>query len=485
MIERLILSRFRGIRKGAIKDMGKINLLVGPNNSGKTAILEALYWLSVSGRACGLDADTFSEIEVEDDIENDIDDIEEDIDDIEEDIDNIEKDIDDIEEDIDNIEKDMSRRSRMLRRSRDAFVPIEADLLGVSPCPRIWKRHGKLESWQEAPGYYTSNDAIYYEIPYLDKNEPLKEFQIIPQLIRGREDTERSVKTMLKTIGVFVLDNPEGLDNILDYYLPDLYPDEFSSDENVHRRFAFTWYPDFIHWRKSLGAWGAEGTVADANCVFFFDFHATDDPFNKDFWLAMRSIHGWRKELTQRLKSVLPDMGDFVVDIELNPTSPDLVQGSIENEEKGTIPIDDFGDGARHAFKVLSGLSVLADRCKDGREGIFLWEDPELFMHSKSLCRLVREVVEIVKDKPIQVFISTQSLETIAFFAKVLKGREKLQDTIRAFRMKLVDGELMTSRFKYSNLDAWLEHRLDLRFWDQTEVFVHYQVGESDPEDEE
>lgn len=58
MIERLILSRFRGIHKGVLKDMRKINLLVGPNNSGKTTILEALYWLSISDKRCRLRADT-------------------------------------------------------------------------------------------------------------------------------------------------------------------------------------------------------------------------------------------------------------------------------------------------------------------------------------------------------------------------------------------------------------------------------------------
>ena len=38
--------------------MRKINLLVGPNNSGKTTILEALYWLSISDKRCRLRADT-------------------------------------------------------------------------------------------------------------------------------------------------------------------------------------------------------------------------------------------------------------------------------------------------------------------------------------------------------------------------------------------------------------------------------------------
>ena len=441
MIERLILSRFRGIRKGVIKDMGKINLLVGPNNSGKTAILEALYWLSVSGRACGLYSRGLPEVKDDDGLS---------------------------------------------RRIRDAFVPIEADILGCPPCPRIWKRHGKSGPWGEAPGSVGADGVLVYSIPHLNEGEPLKTFRLIPPPAEEIRDTERFEKKMLESTGVFVLDDPAGMGDIMEHYLPDLYPDEFSSDDNVPKRFAFTWYEDFIYWAESLGAWGVEGTVADADRVFFFDFHATDDPFTKEFWWGIRNVRGWRKQLTEVLGEInILETARFSVNIEPHPTLKDVMQGTIETEEHGTLPIDDFGDGARHAFKVLAGLVVLADRCKGGREGLFLWEDPELFMHSKSLYRLIREVMEIVKDKPIQVFISTQSLEVIAFFAKALKERPELQDVSRAFRMKLIDGELTTARFKYSNLDAWLEHSLDIRFWDQTDVIVHYQVGKSDPEAEE
>ncbi len=50
MIKRLVVHRFRGIREGVLDDLGKINLLIGPNNSGKTAILEMLYLGGTSGR---------------------------------------------------------------------------------------------------------------------------------------------------------------------------------------------------------------------------------------------------------------------------------------------------------------------------------------------------------------------------------------------------------------------------------------------------
>lgn len=438
MIERLIISRFRGIRKGVIKDIGKINLLVGPNNSGKSAILEAIYWLSVSGKNCGIYSRDLPELKDKDG----------------------------------------------LSYSRKAFVPVETDLLGLSPCSRIWKRHGKSESWKEAPGTVSEDGILVYNIPHLKKDDPLKSFRLIPPQTEEIRDVEKFDEKTLSTTGVFVLDNFKGADDILKCYLPDLYPEEFSSGAQ-YKCFAFTWYPDFIHRGNSFGVWGIEGETADADCVLFFDFHATGDHFTKEFWWTMRDVPDWRNQLTRAFGKVIDDIDEFRVSIEPHPALSEIMQGAVEIEGKGTVPIDDFGDGARHAFKVLAGLTVLADRCEDGKEGIFLWEDPELFMHSKSLCRLIKEVVEIVKDKPIQVFISTQSLEVIAFFARVLKERQELQDKIRAFRMKLVDDELITAHFKYSNLDAWLKHGLDLRFWDQIDVIMHYQVGESDLEDEE
>lgn len=41
-IEKLVIDHFRGLRSLELYDFGRINLLVGPNNSGKTSLLEAL-----------------------------------------------------------------------------------------------------------------------------------------------------------------------------------------------------------------------------------------------------------------------------------------------------------------------------------------------------------------------------------------------------------------------------------------------------------
>jgi hypothetical protein len=422
MIERLILSRFRGIRKGVIKDMGKINLLVGPNNSGKTAILEAIYWMSVCGRQCGIYSRDLPEL----------------------------------------MDKDG------LSYSRNAFVPMEMDLLGLSPCSRIWKRHGKSELWKEAPGSVSDDGALAYNIPHLKKDDPLKSFRLIPPQTEEIRDVEKFDGNTLSTTGVFVLENFKGADDVLKSYLPDLYPGEFSSG-GQYRFCAFTWYPDFIHWGKSLGAWGIEGDTANVDCVLFFDFHATGDHFTKDFWWAMRDVPDWRNNLTRAFGKVIDDMGEFRASIEPHPTLREMMQGAVEIKGRGTIPIDDLGDGARHVFKVLAGLTVLADRCKDGKEGIFLWEDPELFMHSKSLCRLVKEVVEIVKDKPIQVFISTQSLDVLAYMAEMMENKICEEDDVRTYTLSLSDGLLDAKKFWGGALNDWLHSGFDPRLVDASE----------------
>ena len=41
-LDRLTIQRFRGLRDLTLSGLGRVNLLVGPNNSGKTSVLEAI-----------------------------------------------------------------------------------------------------------------------------------------------------------------------------------------------------------------------------------------------------------------------------------------------------------------------------------------------------------------------------------------------------------------------------------------------------------
>lgn len=423
MIERLIISRFRGIRKGVIKDLGKFNLIVGPNNSGKTAVLEALYWLSICGRECSLYSTTLNVKIISDDVEV---------------------------------------------KPPLAFVPIKKDLLGYPPCPRLWKRHGKAGSWDESSGDVLGDGTLSYKIKHLEKDEFLKDFRLIPPQTEEIEDIEKFERDDTKSICLFLLDNPRGMGDLLKYYFPDMYPDAFSYPEDKLRRFAFTWFSDFIYSKKSLGAWSVEGKTADADCVLFYDFHTTSEHFTDEFYSEKFKLPEMERRLRESFSNVF-SLGDFDVSIEHYPDSNGGIQGIIKQAGMPPIPIDDFGDGARHAFKVLAALTVLAERCKDGREGIFLWEDPELFMHQSTIGKLLEEIARIVKDKPIQVFIATQSLEVLAYSARMIERKIYDEKDVRTYTLNLIQGELTARKFWGNALSDWLRSGFDPRLLDVSE----------------
>jgi hypothetical protein len=50
------ISRFRGIREGAVRDFADVNLLVGRNNSGKSTVVEAIHRLAYSVEGTPADA---------------------------------------------------------------------------------------------------------------------------------------------------------------------------------------------------------------------------------------------------------------------------------------------------------------------------------------------------------------------------------------------------------------------------------------------
>ncbi len=54
MLRNLRITNFRGLREFAMSGLGRVNLLVGTNNSGKTSVLEAIHILSTPGTAAPL-----------------------------------------------------------------------------------------------------------------------------------------------------------------------------------------------------------------------------------------------------------------------------------------------------------------------------------------------------------------------------------------------------------------------------------------------
>src|ERR1039457_1926958 len=49
MFHSILVSGYRGLSNYEVRDLGRVNLLVGKNNSGKTSVLEAGYVLGSGG----------------------------------------------------------------------------------------------------------------------------------------------------------------------------------------------------------------------------------------------------------------------------------------------------------------------------------------------------------------------------------------------------------------------------------------------------
>ena len=53
MLERLRVQNYRGLRDLAVDELGRINVVAGRNNAGKTTLLEAIFLLSGAGNPRG------------------------------------------------------------------------------------------------------------------------------------------------------------------------------------------------------------------------------------------------------------------------------------------------------------------------------------------------------------------------------------------------------------------------------------------------
>jgi hypothetical protein len=84
----------------------------------------------------------------------------------------------------------------------------------------------------------------------------------------------------------------------------------------------------------------------------------------------------------------------------------------------------------------------------------------------------------LMKDKPIQLLIATQSLEVVANFTAMAQEGKIERDDLMAFRLGLQDGKLSSSWFNADNLAAWLEDGLDPRVWGDFKAPLQFSFRE-------
>jgi hypothetical protein len=445
MIERLAIHRFRGIRQGELEDFGKINVLIGPNNSGKTAILEMLYLIAASGRDFALHSEAIYE-KVRDEIDK--------------------RKKTEMEGGTETISRNDSDLKHEMVEEPDetiaGFAPEPADFLGRTPWSRIWERHGENPRWEDSPASLTSEKALKWRLDFIPKHHLFRAFRMIPPPGEDLKDIGGFSEDDTKTVASFVLRAKKILP-------PELLPKSLHSllaDAESNTLFAFSWHPSFIHEiprnlsvedNFPLGVWAVRHRNHRPVHSLFFDFHSASGPFTPIFRdMAYMEIPDWYDMIDEALARIYPE--------ELKGCRVDILAGNYIRLP-GATPrsVDHFGDGTRHAFKVLCSLIALKEKVSDEKPGLFLWEDPELFMHPSALGALLKEATDLIRDCPIQMFVCTQNKEVLEHFARLTEAESIPSPDFRAFQLQLHKGLLRVQPFIGDTLGVWMEYDMDPR----------------------
>jgi len=112
---------------------------------------------------------------------------------------------------------------------------------------------------------------------------------------------------------------------------------------------------------------------------------------------------------------------------------------------------------------LLTYLTALSAIATPDAPALLLWEEPELYQHPQTLALLLQGVANLVRGKPIQVFISTHSLEVIAQITTLLQSEHLSAEDVLLLRLDLKDGKLNSSWFDRDDLVVWLEYGWDPR----------------------
>ncbi len=416
-MKRLIIHRFRGIRQGVVNDLGKVNFLIGPNNSGKSAILEMLYLSGTSRREC---------------------------------------------------------EAILGEQVFQATTLVPMDFLGYPPLTRLRERHGLPARMIGPEAVMTSEGGVEITLSRLPESHSLHNFRLASPLPAPGEPDRTFQRSDLEQIALFSLTQPVGLP-------ADLIPSSFSEQGVVleESRWHALWHPEWVYqWDQQdpvdrLAIWAESLPASVPSRVLFFDAHTAYRHFSPHFanW-AYYHIPDWYEKIASSLVRVFPLLQGAKVEIVDSPQGQEGKTGYVRFPGKTPLPVDYLGDGARHTFKLFASLIALVETPSPDHPALFLWEDPELFMHPASLGRMLDEVFRLIADAPVQVFITTQSLEVLAWLIRGVR-KETLPispSDICTHILGLKDGLLRAGALIGEGVANWFELTGDPRMVGEDEM---------------
>lgn len=400
MIEQLEIHNFRGIGVGKLERLRQFNLFVGPNNAGKSAILEALYLACTANRPASL---TVS----------------------------------------DN------------GRSESYVITLPAkDMLNQHPSEHLTQRH------KHGTGVNSGNrfSQEIVQVTVADEQLPIRTFDFVA-------DNAPLTESETHQINLFRLQtNPDQAVRLAELaaHLTGHPVEKWTADQQL----VFCWQRELTYFYKGSASWWVTGELPPANHVLYYDMLSVQDHLPTIFYEEMlATVPGWTQKISQRFGRIFDLSYPFTIQFLPVKHAPQAIQGWIAPEEHTAVPIDAWGDGARAAFKLLTPLIALAHLATPVTPATLLWEEPEMFQNPQTLGKLLREVADIVRGKPIQIFMVSHSLEVIAHLTQLLQEGVLPSDDTIAFLLNLSQGQLQSTWFDTDNLTSWLETGLDPRVW--------------------
>lgn len=349
MIREIVIENFRGIRKGEIKDLSKINVFIGRNNVGKSSILEAIYYVS----ALFNNDDIIYGSKINWLLER----------------------------------RGRKRGSESLHYLYSFENKIMIRLLIYDNILQIVEQKRLLE----LPKNLAQNDFIFYDLS-------------IERL------TDKDFKK---------LKHPPS--NIIEY------------SQKVSRKISKLF-----------------------NETFF-----VDSSLIRNFEVLERTL--WKDIVRERKDKELVKLvrEGFSLDVEDFSFLPSLGGNEyclIAKLPNYSIDIDDLGDGVRHALAIAMILLRM------GNEGILLIEEPETHQHPGGLYNVLLFIGKLIRNRNIQVFISTHSIEVVRYLEDISQ-KENIDFSVFFIER---DKEGRLSYRKVSRIDRKILEDLgiDVRFLD-------------------
>jgi hypothetical protein len=488
MIESIKFRDWRGIKSGTIEGFRKINLLVGPNNSGKSAVLEAIYLACAASRKAGM-----------------------------------------VDED------DQRERPKESKPAYDTTV-VERDLLDDHAMQRVWAKHAyalqqdDLGKWESGTlkvhqknaetrlpvfsltpaGLFQPGDERFTAVFGLESQDRTNQSyeaqlaEIQGRILTLRRELETPFREGIVGIGEEQERSREREVEKLQNRIADdeKYKGELEKAERVRgeriklladqlmseglpgfsqSRLMYCWHSDLSHGYKGDAAWIVKGgKIPLAKHVTLHDLVKVTGYLPREFLRENFLQHPERLE--KLTKSFGRIMGFSYCAIQFQPAPGDdrLSQAWVAGDGP-FVPIDAFGDGARSVFKLLLTLHTLVALVSEAEPGLLIWEEPELFQNPQTLSPLVEEVVGLINTKPVQVFAASHSLETAGYFIRAFRNETRSRDDLVIIGTRLYGTKLLSSAFNDAEAEAWINMGKDLRTPSgKTDSPITYQLEETD-----